>query len=228
METPRTAMLLAAGRGERMRPLTDHLPKPLLQAGGHPLLHYPLRALAVAGVAEVVINLSWQGEKIRDWLGSGQDYGLRIHYSDEGAQALETGGGIYKALPLLGEQPFWLVNGDVFCDYPFPERSLAETDLAHLVMVSNPPHHPAGDFCLREGRVCDDDSSRLTYSGLAILRPELFAGAQAGVFPLAPLLSAALRADRVSAEHYRGEWTDVGTPQRLAELDQRLRRGRPV
>lgn len=221
-------MLLAAGRGERMRPLTDGLPKPMLQAAGQPLLHYPLRALADAGVVRVVINLAWQGKKIRAWLGNGQDYGLQVQYSDEGDQALETGGGIFRALPLLGEEPFWLVNGDVFCDYPFPPRSLAETDLAHLVMVSNPPHHPAGDFCLRQNRICADAGPRLTYSGLAILRPELFAGARAGVFPLAPLLTKALRENKVAGEQYHGEWTDVGTPRRLAELDQRLRRDSPV
>ncbi len=216
-------MLLAAGRGERMRPLTDDRPKPLLEAGGQPLLHYPLHALARAGVQRVVVNLAWRGQRIRDWLGNGARYGLEVRYSDEGAQALETGGGILKALPLLGPDAFWLVNGDVYSDYSFPAISLADGDLAHLVMVPNPDHHPGGDFCLDDGRIRADGSSRLTYSGLALLHPKLLDGQTPGIFPLAPLLIDAMKQGRVSGELHAGAWTDVGTPERLVVLDRALR-----
>ena len=218
-------MLLAAGRGERMRPLTDDRPKPMLEAGGEPLLHYPLSALADAGVRRVVVNLAWQGGRIRDWLGDGARYGLEICYSDEGEQARETGGGILKALPLLGSEPFWLVNGDVYSDYAFPPLRLADGDLAHLVMVPNPGHNPGGDFCLRAGRVTADGGDRLTYSGLSLLHPGLLDDRAPGIFPLAPLLIDAMKRGRVGGELYAGAWTDVGTPERLASLDAALRSG---
>ncbi len=215
------AMILAAGRGERMRPLTDHTPKPLLTVGGQRLIEYHLAALARAGVREVVINHAHLGEQIEATLGDGDCYGVSIRYSPEPA-ALETGGGIFRALPLLGEEPFLVVNGDVWCDYPFERLPVEPAGLAHLVLVDNPPHNPAGDFALEEGLVRSDGPSRLTFSGIGIYRPELFAGCSAGAFPLAPLLRAAMEQGKVSGEHYRGRWVDVGTPQRLAELDTEL------
>ena len=215
-------MILAAGRGERMRPLTDTTPKPLLTAGGCSLIEHHLAALARAGIGEVVINLSWHGEQIREQFGSESEYGQNITYSDEGPTALETGGGIFRALPLLGDAPFWLVNGDVYCDYQYSIRSLAPGDVGHLVLVPNPSHHPAGDFALDRDRVGPRNESALTYSGLAILDPQLFAGCSDGKFPLAPLLTAAIEKRSLSGERFAGVWTDVGTPERLAALDQRL------
>jgi MurNAc alpha-1-phosphate uridylyltransferase len=220
------AMILAAGRGERMRPLTDDLPKPMLQVNGEPLLHYHLTRLAAAGITEVVINLAWQGDAIRTWLRGGERYGLTVACSEEPPGALETGGGIFQALPLLGDAPFWLVNGDVYAEFPFPGRSLAGPDLAHLVLVPNPVHHPRGDFCLRDGRAHATGPGRLTYSGLALLSPRLFTGCSPGRFPLAPLLLKAMQRGLVSAENYPGRWTDVGTPERLAELDAWLAQAR--
>jgi len=211
-------MILAAGRGERMRPLTDAVPKPMLRIGGVPLIEHHLRALARAGVTDVVINLAWLGSQIQAFVGDGCRWGLRIVYSDEGATALETGGGIFRALPLLGDGPFWLVNGDIYCDYPFSPRGLEAGDLAHLVLVPNPPHHPGGDFGLRDGRVVDSDGLRLTYSGIAVLRPALFQDCAAERFPLAPVLRAAIRAGRVAGQCFDGEWSDVGTPERLQQL----------
>lgn len=212
------AMILAAGRGERMRPLTDDRPKPLLEAGGRPLVEYPLRALAAAGVTTVVINLSWQGGKLREHLGDGSRFGLRIAWLDEGPVALETGGGILNALPLLGPEPFWVVNGDVWCDFAFPPRRLAPGTLGHLLLVPNPAHHPAGDFALGEGLVRRDGSPRHTYSGIALLSPALFAGSDPGRFPLAPLLYAAADRGALQGELHEGAWSDIGTPERLEEL----------
>ncbi len=207
-----------------MRPLTDQQPKPLLSVADLPLLDYHLMALAAAGVEEVVINLAWQGQQIREWVEDGKAYGLRVTYSDEGDVALETGGGVQRALPLLGDQAFWLVNGDIYCDYGFAPGVLAKNDLAHLVLVPNPDHHPQGDFFLAGNRVAADGSPRFTYAGIALLSPDLFADQSAGRFPLAPLLVAAMQRRSVSGELYSGRWTDVGTPERLAELDQVLRR----
>lgn len=217
------AMLLAAGRGERMRPLTDRCPKPLLEVGGSPLIAWHLRALAAAGVREVVINLSWLGERIRDALGDGSAFGLRIAYSEEGDPPLETGGGIRRALPLLGADPFLLVNGDVFADVDFVSLSLPAGSLAHLVLVPNPEHHPRGDFDLLEGRIAPGGGERLTYSGVAILDPALLAGADPGRFPLLPWLLKARDAGRLTGQRHDGYWLDVGTPARLGELDARLR-----
>ena len=210
------AMILAAGRGERMRPLTDTVPKPLLPVRGRPLLDHHLAALARAGIDEVVINLGWLGAQIRDHVGDGTRYGLRVAFSEEGYPALETGGGIHRALPLLGERPFWLVNGDVFCDYAYAPHTLAAGTLAHLVLVANPVHHPAGDFALRGGHVAVEGAARFTYAGIAVLDPGLFEGCVPGRFPLAPLLRAAATRRAVTGELFTGAWSDVGTPERLA------------
>ena len=221
------AMILAAGRGERMRPLTLARPKPLLEAGGAPLIVHHLRALAAAGFEDVVINLSWLGIQVREALGDGSRYGLRIHYSDEGPEPLETGGGIFRALPLLGEGPFLVLNGDVWTDLDWAglRERLAHGDLAHLVLVPNPAHNPRGDFVLERGRIVEREGERLTFSGAGVYRAALFDGCTDGVFKLAPLLRAAARAGRVSGELHEGAWLDIGTPERLAELDARLRSG---
>jgi MurNAc alpha-1-phosphate uridylyltransferase len=222
------AMILAAGRGERMRPLTLTRPKPLLEVGGQALIEHHLRSLAAAGFAQVVVNLSWLGEQICAALGDGARLGVEVRYSDEGPEPLETGGGIFRALPLLGTAPFLVLNGDVWTDYPYASlrERLRAGDLAHLVLVPNPPHNGVGDFVLREGRMIEGGpGERFTFSGIGVYRPELFEGCQDGAFKLAPLLRSAARAGRVSAELYDGDWLDIGTPERLAELDRRLRGG---
>jgi MurNAc alpha-1-phosphate uridylyltransferase len=213
------AMVLAAGRGERLRPLTDQTPKPLLEVRGQPLIAWHLRSLARAGVREAVINLSWLGAQLRAALGSGERFGLRISYSEEPEGALEVGGGIFHALPLLGAAPFLVVNGDTYTDLDFAHLSIPPHSLAHLVLVPNPAHHPQGDFALREGAVGTTGEPRLTYSGIGVFRPELFAGCSAGRFPLLPLLHGAIAARRLSGERYDGAWTDVGTAARLAALN---------
>ena len=221
------AMILAAGKGERMRPLTLTTPKPLVRAGGVPLIEYHLRALHEAGLREVVINHAWLGQQIEDHLGDGQRFGLDIAYSPEG-EPLETGGGIFRALPLLGDKPFVVVNGDIWTDYDFTALSTPIAGLAHLVMINNPAHNPGGDFSLVDGQVRDfgGAGSRLTYSGIAILHPKLFAGCQPGAFKLAPLLRAAMEQGQVTGEHYKGRWIDVGTHERLAEVERLLTAGR--
>ena len=216
------AIVLAAGRGERMRQLTDSTPKPLLVAGGKPLIAYHLEALRRAGVEDVVINLSWLGERIRAALGDGAAYGVRIAYSEEGPVPLETGGGIFRALPLLGAQPFLVVNGDNFWDYDLRHLRLEAQAQAQIVLVPNPAHHPRGDFALEAGRVIDADAERYTYAGIGLYRPELFAGCTAGRFPLVPLLRKAIAAGALRGELHRGVWLDIGTPERLAELERRL------
>jgi MurNAc alpha-1-phosphate uridylyltransferase len=216
-------MLLAAGRGERMRPLTDTCPKPLLMVAGKPLIVWHLERLALAGFHDVVINLSWLGEMIAATLGDGSRYGVRIAYSREPWPALETGGGLLQALPLLGEGPFLLVNGDVFTDIDFATLQIGTNDLAQLVLVPNPEHNPKGDFWLDgEGRIQVEGGERLTYSGVAILRPELFVGAEPERFPLLPWLLRARDAGRLGGQLHAGEWLDIGTPQRLQQLDARL------
>ena len=215
-------MLLAAGRGERMRPLTDRTPKPLLRVGGKPLIAWQLERLAGEGFQEVVINTSWLGEQIPAALGDGAAWGLRIRYSPEPWPALETGGGLLHALPLLGPEPFLLVNGDVFTDIPCAALRLPPGRLAHLVMVPNPPHHLAGDFRLEGDLIAEDRGELLTYSGVSIIDPQLFAGRAPGRFPLVPLLYAARDQRRLGGERHDGYWLDVGTPERLAELDARL------
>jgi N-acetyl-alpha-D-muramate 1-phosphate uridylyltransferase len=225
------AMVLAAGRGERMRPLTLDRPKPLLEVAGLPLIGHHLHALAMAGFRDVVVNVSWLGDQIRAALGDGSRYNVRVEYSDEGPEPLETGGGIFRALPLLGSAPFLVLNGDVWTDFPYAKlrESLRPEDSAHLVLVENPDHNPGGDFLLRGGRVVEgaagpgDGGQRLTFSGVGVYRPQLFAGCEDGVFKLAPLIRAAARDGRVGGELHDGEWMDIGTPGRLAELDRRLR-----
>jgi MurNAc alpha-1-phosphate uridylyltransferase len=221
------ALILAAGRGERMRPLTDVVPKPLLPVAGRPLIAYHLEALARAGIRDVVVNLAWLGERLRATLGDGERYGVRIRYSDEGAQALETGGGIFNALPALGPGAFVVVNGDTWTDFDFRRLTLdADVDggaTARIVLVANPAHHPQGDFALEGDVVIERATDRRTYSGIGIYRPEFFAGAAPGKFPLLPFLQRAIAAGSLRGEHYRGEWWDVGSPERLHALDMRLR-----
>lgn len=218
-DRPRVAMILGAGRGERMRPLTDRLPKPLLPVRGKPLVEYHLERLAQAGVERIVINLAWLGNMIREALGNGSRFGVRIDYSDEAPQALETGGGVFRALPLLGDGAFLVVNGDVFSDYPFSRAVLAPGRDAHLVLVPNPPQHPTGDFGLERGLALPDAQVRYTFAGIAVYRREFFAGCTGGAFPLKPLLLRAMSAARCSAELYRGLWQDVGTAERLLALN---------
>lgn len=217
------AMILAAGKGERMRPLTLHTPKPLVKVAGVPLIEYHIRALAAAGFTELVINHAWLGQQIEDYLGDGTRFGVRIAYSPEG-EPLETGGGIFKALPLLGDGPFAVVNGDIYTDYAFAALRQPMAGLAHLVLVDNPPHHPEGDFVLTAGqvRVPGTVDERLTYSGIAVLHPRLFTACQAGAFKLAPLLREAMAAGQVSGERHDGCWIDVGTHERLAEVERLL------
>ncbi len=255
------AMILAAGRGERMRPLTDHMPKPLLMAGGRRLIEYHIDALVAAGMREIVINHAHLGSQIEETLGDGSRYGAKINYSPEG-EALETGGGIFKALPLLGDAPFVVVNGDIWTDYPYahlsntqkglaaaalpatcmdalvsreseargsgcrerPPTALIHPCMAHLVLVDNPQHHPKGDFALRANNVYDPapGEQALTFSGIGVYRPELFAGCVPGKFQLAPLLRKAMQQHAATGVHYTGQWIDIGTPQRLDELNQRL------
>ncbi len=223
---PSSCMILAAGRGERLRPLTDHTPKPLLEAGGKPLIAWHLDRLAAAGFREVVINHAHLGGQIEQALGDGSRWGLRIRYSAEGqGRALETGGGICKALPLLGNGPFLVINGDVFTDLDYGSLRLQGDDLAHLVLVDNPPHHPAGDFLLRQGRVWAQGDPRLTFSGIGVYDPRLFAGCRPEAFPLAPLLREAMTKGLVSGEYHGGYWLDVGTPERYQELKNRLEDG---
>jgi MurNAc alpha-1-phosphate uridylyltransferase len=226
------ALILAAGLGERMRPLTDTTPKPLLRAGGKPLIAWHLEKLAALGVREVVVNTSWLAPQFPDTLGDGARWGLRLHYSYEGPVPLETGGGIHHALGLLGDAPFLAVNGDIWTDYDFARMPREPAGDAHLVLVDNPPQHAAGDFVLHAGgAVAGDGGERLTFAGIGVYRPALFAGWRAIIgdapgagatpprFRLAPLLRAAMARGAVTGEHHRGAWTDVGTPQRLIRLD---------
>jgi MurNAc alpha-1-phosphate uridylyltransferase len=216
-------MILAAGRGERMRPLTDHTPKPLLLAGGKPLIVWHIEKLAQAGFSEIVINHAHLGEQIETALGDGSQFGVTIRYSPE-REALETAGGIANALHLLGDAPFLVVNGDIFCDYDFAHvKPLATGLLAWLVLVDNPNHHTTGDFVLRGEKVTAEGDTKLTFSGIGVYRPQLFADVEHGAkAKLAPLLRQAMAAHQVSGEHYQGRWLDIGTPERLAELDQAL------
>lgn len=234
--SPFKAMILAAGLGERMRPLTDHTPKPLLVAGGKPLIVWQIERLRTAGFADLVINHAHLGRQIEDFLGDGSAYGVRIQYSRE-PEPLETAGGIATALNLLGDAPFLVTNGDVYVDFDYARlqpvlagMASAKRDLAHLVLVDNPPHHPNGDFVLRENRVGSPPThaiGKFTFSGIGCYQPSLFAGLIPGnKAKLAPLLTAAMLADRVSGEHFSGRWEDVGTPARLAALDIELREAR--
>lgn len=223
-EQPIRAMILAAGRGERMRPLTDTVPKPLLQAGGKALIEYHIEALARAGFTHLVINHAHLGSQIEQAMGDGSRWGLSISYSPEPEGALETGGGIFNALPLLGDGPFLVVNGDIWTDYDFSQATCDVNKLAHLVLVPNPGHNSEGDFKLYNSTVSSGQGERLTFSGIGVYRPGLFAQCSGGSFPLAPLLRAAMEEGLVSGEEFDGGWVDVGTPQRLQELDDFLRR----
>ncbi|MFF7709860.1 N-acetylmuramate alpha-1-phosphate uridylyltransferase MurU [Pseudomonas sp. NPDC007930] len=217
------AMILAAGKGERLRPLTLHTPKPLVRAAGVPLIEYHVRALAAAGFTELVINHAWLGQQIEDYLGDGSRFGVSIAWSPEG-EPLETGGGIHRALPLLGEQPFVVVNGDIWCEFDFARLRAPLPGLAHLVLVDNPAHHPGGDFALAGGQASDPagEAARLTYSGIAVLHPRVFEGCASGAFKLAPLLRQAMAQGQVSGERFAGRWVDVGTHERLAEVEHVL------
>ncbi len=221
-------MILAAGLGKRMRPLTDHTPKPLLAVGGKPLLQYHLEALAESGVREVIINTAYLAEKIEHFAGTGDRFGLQIHYSRE-PEPLETGGAIYRALPLLGEAPFLLINGDVWTDFPLGSLNgpaLSEQSLGRLLLVPNPDFHPGGDFSLSEqGQIgLESDTERFTFAGISLLRPALIAHypERRAVFPLLEALRPAISAGQLAGRVHRGQWSDVGTPERLNRLDQQL------
>lgn len=216
------AMILAAGRGERMRPLTDTTPKPLLPVADKPLIVHHIERLAAAGFRQLVINHAHLGEMIEDHLGDGSAWGVEIRYSPE-EKALETGGGIYRALPLLGEAPFLVLNGDIWCDLDLSRLQLPEGMLAHLVLVPNPAHHPQGDFELHDQRVSDGGDQRLTFSGIGVYHPRLFATCRPGAFPLAPLLRDAMAEAKVSGVCHRGLWVDVGTPERLKDVEELVR-----
>ncbi len=216
------AMILAAGRGERMRPLTDYTPKPLLKVGGKPLIGWHLESLAAAGFNEVVINHAYLGEQIKHTLGNGQQWGLSIEYSPE-ETALETAGGIANALHLLGQDAFLVVNGDIYTEMNFELLKLQTPNLAHLVMVNNPPQHANGDFAYSAGRLQLGGENKLTFSGVGVYHPDLFAEIVPGeAAKLAPLLKAAIVHERLTAQHYQGEWRDIGTPERLQELNEKL------
>ena len=213
------AMILAAGRGERLRPLTDRIPKSLVQVRGESLLERHLNNVRAAGITDVVINLGWLGDRIVERIERGERYGLDVTYSDERGDVLETGGGIHKALPKLGGEPFLVVNADIYTDMPMPGVELAESHLGHLVMVPTPDYRPHGDFDIEDGLIRNTDAPTYTFSGVAIYRPELFAGCEAGRFPLAPLLREAADAGRLCGSVFEGLWADVGTPERLAALN---------
>lgn len=216
-------MILAAGRGERMRPLTDEIPKPLLKVAGKPLIVWHLERLKAAGFRHLVINHAHLGHMIESTLGDGSRWGLRIHYSREGAgRALETGGGVYRALPMLGDGPFLVVNADLWTNFRFATLSIDAADLAQLVLVDNPPHHASGDFSLIGARVREGGTAPLTFAGIAVYRPELFADCRPGAFPLAPLLRRQMHLGRVGGVHFKGTWVDVGTPERFTELNKTL------
>ncbi|KTS76540.1 mannose-1-phosphate guanylyltransferase [Pseudomonas oryzihabitans] len=212
------AMILAAGKGERMRPLTLSLPKPLIEVNGRPLIEHHIQALAAVGITELVINHAWLGAQLEAALGDGSRFGVSIRFSAEG-EPLETGGGIFQALPLLGSEPFVLVNGDIRTDFDFADLALPAGCLAHLVLVDNPVHHPVGDFGLVGGRITSEATTKLTYSGIAVLHPQLFEGYTAGAFKLVDVLRPAIAAGRVSGERLHGRWVDVGTLERLAEAE---------
>jgi MurNAc alpha-1-phosphate uridylyltransferase len=229
------ALIFAAGRGERMRPLSDTLPKPLLEAGGRRLIEWHLQKLAAVGIVDIVVNIAHLAERFPELLGTGNRHGVNIAYSHEGDMPLETGGGMLHALPLLGEDPFVLVNGDIWTDYDFARLPRKPASLAHLVMVDPPAHSRSGDFALDDlGHLQPDGDSLLTYAGIGVFHPTLLANWRAVIghppgaretpprFPLAPILRARMRDGKITGEHFRGQWTDVGTPERLAELDARL------
>jgi len=212
------AMILAAGRGERLRPITDDRPKPLIEVGGQSLLERHLENLRAAGIATVVINLGWLGDRIVERVGTGTQFDLEVIYSQEGDNILETGGGIHKALPVLGDEPFLVVNGDIYTDMPVPDVSLDSDALGHLIMVPTPDYRDSGDFNLEAGLVRNGADAAYTFSGVAFYRPEFFDGCEAGRFSIAPMLREAADRGQLSGSLYEGLWADAGTPQRLAEL----------
>jgi N-acetyl-alpha-D-muramate 1-phosphate uridylyltransferase len=213
------AMILAAGRGERMRPLTDTTPKPLIQAGKHRLIEYHLMNLKKAGFSEVVINIAWLGKQIIDALGNGSHYGLSIQYSDEGKQALETGGGIFNALPLLGDDSFVVINGDIWTDYPLSHLiNLQPAGTAHLVLINNPLHNPDGDFYLYKEKLVGTGEKKFTYSGIGVYTKTFFKNQTNNTFPLAPIIREDIKQGLISAEFYNGTWYDIGTTERLQQL----------
>jgi N-acetyl-alpha-D-muramate 1-phosphate uridylyltransferase len=213
------AMILAAGRGERMRPLTDKVPKPLLEIAGKALIVYQIEALELAGVKNIVINTGHLGDQVQYHLGTGEAFGVKIAYSDEGKDILETAGGIIQALPLLGDDPFIVTNADIYTDFDYqllPEQ--LDSD-AHLVLVNNPPHNPQGDFVLKKGRILEEGIEKLTYSGIGLYHPKFFKKCNPGRSPLAPLLHQSAQANDLTGQHYKGMWSDVGTPSRLEEIN---------
>ena len=216
-------MILSAGLGERMRPLTDHIPKPLLNAGGKPLIVWHIEKLAKAGFSEIIVNIAHLGFMIPEALGNGSQWGVKIYYSDEQDEgALESAGGIVKALPLLGDEPFLVVNADVWCDYAFNPDFNLKDDLAHLILVPNPEHNLIGDFSLHDGQLQNEDEPKFTFSGIGYYHPELFKDLAYGKRALAPILREAMKKNRVSGALYEGEWRDIGTPQRLKALNDDL------
>ena len=216
------AMILAAGRGERMRPLADSTPKSMLKVNDKPLIQYHIENLVSAGSNQIVINHACRGEQIETFLGDGQRFGARISYSAEGSKPLETGGGIFKALSLLGDDPFIVINSDIWTDYPINQLPTDPVGVAHLVLVDNPPHNSKGDFTLDNGYVRQKGEERYTFSGIGVYRPVLFTNCINGVFPLLPLLQEAIAQNKVTGEYYSGTWIDIGTPDRLYELREKI------
>ena len=214
------AMILSAGRGERLRPLTDTLPKSLVEVGGKSLLERHLERLQDAGIVDVVINLGWLGAEIVARIGNGAKFGLNVSYSDEGDDVLETGGGIHKALALLGSDPFLVINADILTDMPVPKIQLDAASLGHLIMVQSPAYRDGGDFDVVDGRIRNSSQQLLTFSGVAVYRPELFAGCEAGRFSIVPILREAADATQLAGSVYDGRWADVGTPERLTAANQ--------
>jgi len=214
------AMILAAGRGERLRPLTDSTPKALIKVGTQPLIEKHLYALASSGFTEVIINTSYLAKQIEETVGEGKKFGIKVTFSREQKEALGTGGGIFNALPLLGDTDILVVNADIYTDYAFTQKMIGQNDLAHLVLVKNPKHNPKGDFCLLKNRIVASSETKLTFSGIGYYKPGFFAQCKGGKFPLLSLLQAAILQNKVSAEQYDGRWVDVGTPERLEEANK--------
>jgi MurNAc alpha-1-phosphate uridylyltransferase len=214
-----TAMILAAGRGERLRPISDATPKALVEVGGISLIELQLERLKRANVETVVINLGWLGEKVAERIGSGHKFGLQVVYSPEYDDILDTGGGIHRALPLLGNASFWVLNADIYADFELPNIELDPNSLAHLVLVPTPPHKETGDFALENGKIRNNGNRDLTYSGMALYRPEFFADSPGGRFSVVPLMRAAADRGQLEGSVYEGTWEDVGTPERLAGLN---------
>ncbi len=213
------AMILAAGQGERMRPLTDKVPKPLLEIAGKALIIYQIEALVTAGTEKIVINTGHLGGQIQDSLGTGEFFGVQIHYSVEGDEPLETAGGIIKALPMLGDDPFIVTNADIYTDFDYRSLPRHLDSDAHLVLVNNPPHNPSGDFAFENGRLSEEGLHKLTFSGIGLYHPRFFKSCNPGRYPLAPLLHQSARANRLSGQHFKGHWNDIGTPERLEEIN---------